>query len=269
MEKKCPKCDHLNHAENNRCWYCGFRLLETPVNPVQGATTAPDSSQDQMQGLENTPLRPARESEEILSSDHAQRACPNCGRNEIKADLRYGNQLKGREYLRQLFKSPIFWIGIALLILPVWIPALRATGQIPWRFILEALGFVLILISGERIYRRIFDPVAGTKYPSIQYTCLQCGHQWTSDIPSDARGTHPGKPWEPAISVKTIIGLLALLAGFSIVSLFGGVLLFYALTGCGEPGCPWIDPVIVICGCALPVIFAVVVGALWYRSHNR
>ena len=85
--------------------------------------------------------------------------------------------------------------------------------------------------------------------------------------PLDTRAPPPSVLREPAKGTATIIGLLVLLAGFSLLSCFGGLFLSVALTGCGEPGCPWIEPVIVICGVVIPVALAVVVFVLKYRRR--
>ena len=75
----------------------------------------------------------------MANHEHAQGQCPNCGRNEIEADRRYGNKLKGREFLRQVFRSPIYWIGFALVVLPGFFLGPVATDQIAWRYGLSAL----------------------------------------------------------------------------------------------------------------------------------
>ena len=91
---------------------------------------------------------PSRGQQDVAtaSHEHIPMRCPSCGRDEIEADRRYGNKLKGREGMRRVFRSPLYWIGLALLFLPAWVHEPVVTGQVAWRYSLEALGMVLILI---------------------------------------------------------------------------------------------------------------------------
>jgi hypothetical protein len=82
--------------------------------------------------------------------------------------------------MRQAFRSPIAWIAIALLVLPAWFAVY--IGQ-AWRYGLEALGFVLVVILTVRVNRAVLDPGATTQFPDVRYTCRLCGHQWTPEVP--------------------------------------------------------------------------------------
>jgi hypothetical protein len=134
-----------------------------------------------------------RKEAEMANDEHLHETCPNCGRNEITTDGRYGNKLKGRELLRQILRSPIWWVGFALLVLPAWF---LGPDWVAWRCGLEALGFVLMVISGERIRRTVFAPSAATRFPEARYTCRLCGYQWTSEEPRTAVPHETGEPKE-------------------------------------------------------------------------
>lgn len=235
----------------------------------------------------------------MADDEYFHKACPNCGRNEIKADGRYGNKLKGRELFRQILRNPIWWVGFALLVLPAWF---LGPDRIAWRYGLEALGFVLMVISGERIRRTVFAPSAATRFPEARYTCRGCGHQWTSEesqiataysanerepalvssrqventqkpagqtpasgSPDDTQAPPPDTARETAKKTINTLGLLALLAGFALVSCFGGMLLLGFVTRFGDTGGTG-AAVMLICGVVIPLVLAGIVFTRRFRS---
>lgn len=126
-----------------------------------------------------------------MAQDHqSQLQCLECGGNDIATDSRYGNKLKGREFMRRFLKSPVAWIGLLLA---------AFGGRLscnPGAITYELCSIVLLLMGGttlawiaaEQIYRSVYSTSNPDLYPEARFTCRACEHQWTSEeVPTDAK----------------------------------------------------------------------------------
>lgn len=121
----------------------------------------------------------------MAQDQQSQLRCPQCDGHDIATDSRYGNKLKGRDFMRRFLKSPVVWIGLLLAALGGHLssnPGTITNGQW-WSIGLVVVGTVLTWIATVPIHRNVYSANNTAQYPGSKYTCRACGHQWTSQQP--------------------------------------------------------------------------------------